>query len=92
MQPEWVWTDLRADRTAPTNCNGSRSRQFSALEYHILGKDLLFESSEVQACPAEAYCLKTVEEVPSLLSFSKLKEQIEKWNTFWQNELEITYQ
>lgn len=63
---------------------------FCALESFIQSHDLLiFETSEIQGCPSEAYCLKTIEEVWS--SFSKLTEQIEKWNKFWQKELEITY-
>lgn len=78
VQPEWVRKDPRADLSAPANCSGSRSKQFGALENPILDQDLLFESSEVQACTSEAYWLKTVEEVSFLLSSSKLTRQIEK--------------
>lgn len=37
---------------------------FCALESFIQSHDLLiFETSEIQGCPSEAYCLKTIEEV-----------------------------
>lgn len=65
---------------------------FCSLESLIQSQDLLiFETSEIQGCPSEACCLKTVEEVWFLLSFSKLTDQMEKWNKLWQKELEITY-
>lgn len=47
---------------------------FCALESFIQSEDLLiFETSEIQGCPSEAHCLKTVEEVNSQ---SKWKNKI----------------